>query len=182
MTLLRGAGLLIVLALACTTQALAMYRWVDKNGGVHYSDQPPPPDARKIEQPKLNINVLDTSGLPYATRRAMENFPVRLFTSPKCKRPCERAREFLKQRGVPYSETSVTSAQSLASFKKIFKAKPFVPALAVGDQTQTGFSESGWNSMLDSAGYPRSVPPGTKAGPVGGGATQAPAAAPGSAK
>ncbi|NQD36210.1 DUF4124 domain-containing protein [Permianibacter sp. IMCC34836] len=44
---------LAVLCLAIATLSAAagqMYRWVDKDGKVHYSDQPPPADAKQTAQ------------------------------------------------------------------------------------------------------------------------------------
>lgn len=44
------AAILAALAAACmagTSATAQMYKWVDAEGKVHYSDQPPPPNARK---------------------------------------------------------------------------------------------------------------------------------------
>ncbi len=37
----------LLLAAASTMAAQEMYRWVDANGEVHYSDQPPPPEVKE---------------------------------------------------------------------------------------------------------------------------------------
>jgi hypothetical protein len=42
-----------LLGLACATQAADVYRWVDKDGVVHYSDKPPTPDAQPVQLPPL---------------------------------------------------------------------------------------------------------------------------------
>jgi len=44
-----GAIMLVTLLAAFTTATVAkeMYRWVDADGNVHYSDTPPPADARE---------------------------------------------------------------------------------------------------------------------------------------
>lgn len=158
----RIAGLIALLAAALAVQAQPVYRWVDKQGKVHYSDQPPPADAKQVRQPRLNINTVETSDLPYETQKAMQDFPVRLFTSPECQSECIMARDFLKRRGIPYGETSVKTQEDVDSFTKTFKSALFVPSLAVGGRIQKGYEESAWNGTLDAAGYPRSVPPRTK--------------------
>ena len=33
-----------------------MYKWIDSSGKVHYSDQPPPPDAREAKSLKRNAS------------------------------------------------------------------------------------------------------------------------------
>ncbi|NIO42992.1 MAG: DUF4124 domain-containing protein [Burkholderiales bacterium] len=38
----------LVLAISATSTAKEMYRWVDANGQVHYSDRPPPAGAKNI--------------------------------------------------------------------------------------------------------------------------------------
>jgi hypothetical protein len=37
----------LLLAVSAITPAQEMYRWVDKTGEVHYSDQPPPPEVKE---------------------------------------------------------------------------------------------------------------------------------------
>jgi len=49
-TALVIAGLLISL----TAQPQEIYRWVDKDGIVHYADQPGAPDAERVPYPGLN--------------------------------------------------------------------------------------------------------------------------------
>ena len=41
--------LLSLALLATGADAQNLYRWVDKNGKVHYSDQPPPKEIKKVE-------------------------------------------------------------------------------------------------------------------------------------
>jgi hypothetical protein len=36
-----------------------MYRWVDKDGKVHYTDQLPPPEAQSAERKKLGDKGVD---------------------------------------------------------------------------------------------------------------------------
>jgi hypothetical protein len=34
-------------------QAQSVYRWVDKSGKVHYSDQPPPEEVKNVQQKRV---------------------------------------------------------------------------------------------------------------------------------
>ena len=150
--------LIAILALPSLAAAQTMYRWVDKDGKVFYSDQPPPREIKKVEQRRLGANSIETSGLPYATQQAAQDYPAALYTSPDCAEECKMAREFLNRRGVPFSETSISSSKQIADYRKTFGAeKVLLPALTVGSQKQQGFQESLWNGLLDSAGYPRSA-------------------------
>lgn len=60
-TLILIAGLLLTLPV----QSQEIYRWVDKDGIVHYSDQPGSPDAKRVDMPGLN-----THGAPPAPAAA----------------------------------------------------------------------------------------------------------------
>ena len=153
--------LLSLALLATGADAQNLYRWVDKNGKVHYSDQPPPKEIKKVDQPRLGTSTIETSGLPYGAQQAARDFPVTLFTSSDCKAECDTARAFLRKRGIPFSESAVATSDDTAAFKKRFGSdNVFLPSMTVGSQNQQGFEEGAWNSLLDGAGYPRTAIPG----------------------
>lgn len=155
---LAVAGLLLAASLA---QAGMVYRWVDKAGRVHYSDQPPAAEVRSIQEKRLGAaNEVETSGPGYALRRAAEAYPVTLWVAHDCQQECRIARDFLKRRGVPFAESVVTSAEDAERFKRAFeRAEVFVPAITVGRRRMAGFAEPSWAGMLDDAGYPRTAVP-----------------------
>jgi len=101
---------------------------------------------------------VDVSSLPYATQVAAQNFPVTLYTLPDCGAPCDQARALLVKRAVPFREVSVATQKDADEVKRL-SDKTDLPLLVVGNQSQTGFQESLLNGLLDSAGYPTSVPP-----------------------
>ena len=146
-------------AAIASTQAGAqqMYRWVDKDGKVHYTQNPPPRDAAKsVQQRRLNPGgpADGSEQMPFAVRQAVANFPVTLFTSPDCPRGCAEARALLAKRGVPYREISVSDEASVETLKKL-TGDTRVPAMQVGRTVEKGFEEAAFNNALDSAGYPQ---------------------------
>ncbi len=149
----RRLAAALFLAAALPAAAETAYRWIDKNGHVQYSDQPPPQDVRKFEERKVQSNQ-GNAQLPYATRKAAETFPVTLYTGRDCGKPCDDGRALLAARGVPFSETKLETAEGVADFKKRFGKEPFVPTLTVGRELESGFSTTAWNALLDNAGYP----------------------------
>ncbi len=46
---IAGAALLLLSLTPMTAQAAQMYKWTDKEGRVHFTDTPPPPDARETK-------------------------------------------------------------------------------------------------------------------------------------
>lgn len=141
-----------------------MYRWVDDSGKVHYSDQVPASGAKNVQKQSLSVGQSSSAGLPYALQQAVKNFPVALYTSEACKDTCAQARELLNQRGVPYSETTVTDEVDIAQLKKL-SGGSVVPVMTVGREVYKGFESGIYKAALDAAGYPASslLPPGVQA-------------------
>lgn len=160
-----GAPTAITLLLAATlvcsaATAQTLYRWVDKDGRVHYTQQrPPPSDARNLEQRRMGppaaaeANTGTGGQIPFAVKQAMTAYPVILYTSPGCKSGCPEARALLQKRGVPFREISV-SEQDMNDFLKKISGDNKVPVLTVGSSVQKGFEEGAFNEALDTAGYP----------------------------
>src|ERR1700716_1227476 len=96
--------LAVALAGALAVQAQStVYRWVDKDGKVQFSDAPPPADAKDATQRRVGGGGTEDTQLPYATQLAARRNPVTLFTGADCGDPCVKARELLTRRGVPYT-------------------------------------------------------------------------------
>jgi glutaredoxin len=147
-----------ILSTVCIDALGQAYRWVDQNGRVHYTQTPPPPDAKGVQRKSFRHGPMGTVDLPYATQVAAKNFPVTLYTQPDCGTPCDQARALLVKRAVPFREVSVVTQKDADELKRL-SGKTDLPLLAVGNQLQTGFQQDFFNSLLDSAGYPASAPP-----------------------
>jgi glutaredoxin len=155
------ARLLLALALgagACAAAAQELYRWTDERGRTHVTDLPPPPGARNVK--KLNPGAApdgaakSAAEVPYVLDVAMKQYPVTLYTSPNCAAPCGMARELLNKRGVPFKEVQVWEEEGNEELKKI-SGKTEVPTVKVGSTVYSGFEAAAYESLLDSAGYPR---------------------------
>jgi glutaredoxin len=144
-------------AITCGAAAAQTYRWVDDQGRVHYTQTPPPPGARDVQRKNLRQSgAAAGADLPYATRVAAQNFPVKLYARDKCQ-PCDYARAALVKRAVPFSEINVASQKDLDEVQSI-SGNAQLPLVMVGSLHQTGFQEQQLNSLLDTAGYPPSGP------------------------
>lgn len=163
---MKRAWILILLLLAGAAFAQSKtWRWQGADGVVHYSDKPPPPDARNVQEFSATGNVIDNDPLSYAVRKAAADHPVTLFTAPNCADDCKAAREYLSSRSVPFSELLMNKEEDLAGYRKIFgPEEAMVPSITVGNTQKTkGFEKGQWKKMLDLAGYPavggRVLPP-----------------------
>lgn len=164
-----------------------VFRWVDENGKVQYSDKPPPPNAKNVQKKSLSGGAASSTPLPFALQEASKNFPVTLYTNEECKDICAQARDLLNKRGVPYKEISIEDKQGLDGFKKLTGGSSF-PVMLVGRDMQKGYESSVFHAALDTAGYPRNslLPPGAQTRqlirPVKKTAPEATAAAPDSSQ
>jgi glutaredoxin len=147
---------LMALMLVAAGASAQLYRWVDQNGKVHYSDTPPPASAKNVERKNLSGSVIDTSQMPYEAQLAVRNFPVTLYTSPPCKEGCDAARALLNKRGIPFKEVNVVDQGTNDLLRKA-SGDNQVPVLTVGQQVQKGFEASAFNLLLDTAGYPKTA-------------------------
>ncbi|MDB5813195.1 MAG: hypothetical protein JWN23_312 [Rhodocyclales bacterium] len=147
--------LLAALFALCAGSAQAqVYRWVDKDGKVHYSDNPPP-DA-KVEQRKLGDNSIEATKQGFETTRAAQLAPVTLYVSTDCKDVCDQARKLLSARKVPFSENVIKTKEDLGALAKLTGIKtPRAPTLVVGSKPIEGFEPGAWNGALDVVGYPK---------------------------
>jgi len=134
--------------------AAQMYRWVDSDGNVFYSDQLPPVSARDIEQKRISTDIADDDGMNYVLRQAVRNFPVTLYNS-NCGEICTKASALLTKRGVPFSEKNPVQQPADSAALKALVGSLEVPVLKVGDTVLKGFKEDEWNDALDAAGYPK---------------------------
>jgi glutaredoxin len=146
-----------VIAAGATAQAQQVFRYLDKNGNVVYSDRAPPPDSTDVQAKRLSPNFIENNDAPLALTQATERFPVTLYTF-ACGTVCQNAEGLLNRRGVPFTTVNVEEAKGAEQLQKLTGAQQ-APVLQVGDKLiAKGFNEARWTAMLDEAGYPKSAP------------------------
>lgn len=153
-------AILVMMGLVmCQFASAEIYRWVDKNGKVQYSDVPPTDTTAQTR--KLHDNTIETDKLPYEVRQAMAAAPITFYSSADYKDVSDSARALLRSRKLPFTEKVVKTTDDLKDAIKQFNKAPTVPALVVGNKLVEGFNEGSWNSALDAAGYPKVLKPKT---------------------
>jgi len=157
----------VVLALAMASLAAAalaqqqVYRYVDPEGRVVYSDRPPSGAAKDVQPKRLGANFIENDALPLAARQASENYPVTLYTF-ACGQICQTAEALLNRRGIPFKSINVEEAKGAEQLKAL-TGEMTAPVLQVGDKlVAKGYNEARWQALLDEAGYPKTLPPRTR--------------------
>ena len=160
---LSAFALLLLISGLAAAQIQQVYRYIDLDGRVVYSDKPPPPTAKDAQAKRIGANSIETSDLSFAVAQAQERYPVTLYSF-SCGVVCDTAQGVLNKRGVPHTMIDVSVGDGAERLKRLSGGLD-APTIQVGDQYATGFNEGKWQAMLNDAGYPKTPPPRTT--PVG---------------
>lgn len=150
--------LTLCLLLAGSAAIADTYKWTE-GGKTIISDTPPPGKTKSVTKAENKSEAADN--LPFATKKAMEAYPVTLYTSADCANDCKQARDLLTGRGVPFTEKMVQTQAEVDELKQSI-GEAVVPALKVGNQRYKGFDAAAFGNLLDLAGYPKTAPYGSK--------------------
>lgn len=143
-------ALLAVLALQFGTPAWALYKVVGPDGRVTYTDRAPGDRPTQTLQP--NGATGSSENLPYELQKVVSRYPVRLFTGPKCA-PCDAARQLLKDRGVPFTEKTISTSDDAKAYAKQ-EGTDQLPSVRIGQKQMLGYNQAEWAAYIDAAGYP----------------------------
>jgi glutaredoxin len=167
-----------LLALLAGAPALAQYKVVGPDGSVTYTDRPPLTSNAKVTplNRRGEAPAAGDASLPFELRSVVARYPVTLYVSADCP-PCDSGRQFLQQRGVPFTEQRVGTEAEAVALERAAGART-VPALTIGSQALRGLSLPEWTAFLDLAGYPKEARGPRPAPVVRAAAAPAPASAP----
>ena len=138
----------ITMLAAGQIHAQQVYKSIDKQGRVTYSQTPPKPGS----EDKLTGDSAANPTLPFAVQQVVNRYPVTLYTIPESNY-CVNARLYLMQRGIPFTEKTVNTPEDMAEFKQRLSENIF-PTLTIGSQQLKGFNDAEWSQYLNAAGYP----------------------------
>jgi glutaredoxin len=146
---------LLILLGATTLPAQTLYKWVDAQGKISYSDQPPPPN-QSLKDLSHTVNLLgageaQAETLSFETQQLAKRSPVLIYTSKGCG-PCDQGRQLLKAKNIPFAEKTVDNNNDLKALAAQFNSQS-LPVLTVGTHNINGFGATQWNDALSAAGY-----------------------------
>jgi glutaredoxin len=147
----RLALMALLLAGAAVGAMAQAYKVVGPDGQVTYTDKPPTPQDIRVNNGSGSSS--SSGAFPYQTRQAMGKYPVTIYNTKDCP-SCDRARQALRQRGVPFNEYSVLLDADIAAAQARFGNNVLFPVITIGNQTMNGYSSNDLQAYLDAAGYP----------------------------
>jgi glutaredoxin len=134
----------------------AQFKVIGADGKVTYSDREPSASEGRVSAlgARGAASQAAEADLPFEVRQAAAKYPITLYTTNGVCEPCNQARQFLKQRGVPFSERQAVSEEDIEALEKISGGRE-APTMMLGTQVLRGFAADSWTQYLDAAGYPR---------------------------
>lgn len=122
------------------------YKWEDENGNIVITDYPPPTKLGK----KIRIhNYESASSLTEEEQQSEQKAKseVILYTKNSCS-DCDKAREFLKAKKVPYTEYNTDIDKEAAKKRKLIDDTEEAPLAIISKNQVYGFSENIYNKLL----------------------------------
>jgi glutaredoxin len=144
--------LIVGLVVAAPVQAERVFKRVDESGNVTYESRPSYGDG-SIQEQDISGGQ-DPSEAAIALDRASQEYPVTLYAIANCS-PCDRLRNLLSKRKVPFTEKDPTSDKMLYKELKDLSGSSSVPVVVVGEDVVQQITDEAVNTALDSAGYPK---------------------------
>ena len=156
--------LAVSLASVSVGYAQQVYRWVDADGRIQYSDTPPPAGTKGVQEKNVSGSSIQNNELSLVAQDAQKKNPVTVYVS-ECGESCDAAKAYLGKRGIPHTIVDPTRTIELNKKFREETGGTVVPVIKIGEKRLSGWSESAWSSALDAAGYPK-TPPFSKPKPV----------------
>lgn len=152
---------IIGLLATSTVWADAIYKWVDKEGGVHYSDRAPdenhvegdietrpavggsPPPASSKEE-GTHLPAIVAPSRPNSDRKSIE---VEIYTTSWC-RYCRDAKQYFRSRGIAFKEYDVEKDRQAARRLKRYSPRGGVPVTVINGQPIMGYAPAAFARAL----------------------------------
>lgn len=129
-----------------------VYRWVDEDGTVHYSDEPREggQEAEQVDIPEVNsAESVDVSTLE--SRDASDSSgdaEVIMYSASWCGY-CDKAGTYFERNGIPFTEYDVEDSEK-GRTDHAEMSTDSVPVILVGDQRMIGFSVERFERLYES--------------------------------
>lgn len=135
----------------CQTATADFYKWTDEKGEMQITDYPPPEDkaAKNIEIHEVGSeNQPNAESENDAAKAKSQKKPdVVLYTKNNCK-DCDKAREFLNSKQVPFVEYNMDTDKNAVAKRKEVDQGDEVPFAIINKNQVYGFSEIVYNKVL----------------------------------
>ena len=132
----------------CGVASAEVFKWVDANGKVHFSDRPPSArSAAKVDVSAVNsYEVVSVETVSPSAQIGAQT--VTLYATAWC-RHCKAAKAHFAKRGIPYVEHDIEKSDFARSEHKRLGGSG-VPLIVFGSHKMKGFSPARFDRLYDS--------------------------------
>ena len=142
----------LLLLTASTGYTIELYKWVDADGVVHFSNIPP------VDTKDQNMEIISFEGPPLIesypeTEEAKQatTLSVAIYTTARCGY-CRQAKAYMSEKGIAYTEYNIENSEAnRTAFRQL--GGQGVPLMVIGQYRMNGFSPQSFDSLLKRAGY-----------------------------
>jgi glutaredoxin len=141
---------LILLWCLSTPAPAEIYKWIDDQGQMHFSDRPSKQHTSATVKVRINsythstITGLDNNSAEINTESS-DSRKIIMYSTSWCGY-CKKARNFFSSNGIPFVDYDIeTSDKGKRDYKKLNGSG--VPIILVGKQRMNGFSEAGFKQL-----------------------------------
>jgi len=145
--------------------ATGIYKWVDENGQLHFSDKPvvTEQNAQEVLIEKVTLGPINTFTAPPVVEWAEDdadaepkqrrsapirtNKSVTIFSAPWCGY-CTVAKQYMAQRGISYTDYNIEASDYARRKYVEAGGSGSIPLLVVGRHRMTGFDPGQLEAML----------------------------------
>jgi len=147
--LLAAALCISATATLSDSDAATLYRWVDEQGVVHVSGNPP---EGKMEVAQAVVGEAEDKGPGAGPAGEKKVFHVRpgevtIYTTPTCPW-CHKAKAWFRDKKIRYKEVDVTTDKSGLEEMVRISGQTGVPVIVVGGEVIVGFNQNRLNEIF----------------------------------
>jgi len=157
------APLLLASILHARPALADVYTWVDKDGTVHFQEEPPDPDthARRLALPEGSVDELPPAQNDLTKEEGSNRGPTRPQNSPTKTAPavelfstswcpyCKKAREYFTRRGIAFTEYDIERDANALKRKMSLDGHKRVPTAIIGAKVIRGYMPFAYQAALD---------------------------------
>ena len=144
-----GRLFIVLLVWPCLASA-EIYRWVDEQGRVHFSDSASQQDAEQVEVKVQTVKTVRVNYLPeWSSALAPPAASVVMYSTTWCG-VCKRAKRYFQEQGIAYTEKDIEARDDWRQeFDRLGGVG--VPLILVGKRSMSGFSASRFDALYEQA-------------------------------
>jgi glutaredoxin len=138
--------LLILIVMIAAPASAEIYKWVDENGHVNYSNiKPENQEVTEIEVPISTYEGVSYGSVDHDGSTVDAGKKVVIFSADWCG-SCKKAKKYFRRNGIPFTEHDIERGSRAKQLYKQLGATG-VPVILVGNKRMNGFTEAGFERI-----------------------------------